>query len=252
MTQQIKQQKREWRLAIIIALFGVSILIYQFLDFDKIGLFEKYSAQNKERIQKKKTEGTLIIECDIGTSLNLDNNKKIDLTKVSQSTSSINGFYLIEIEEDVFINNTGNDCKSNLYWSKGLFLSSWRKMIKPCLGNMKFRRKVNRYNATNIRRSNIVLKRNTEQTVLHIKIYSKNQDDKYKTIGGDSWKTAIFKDDIFLTVDMLDNNDGTYETSISVPVDGIYKINITILHSLCEDFMDPPEDFFAKGNNFLL
>ena len=124
-------------------------------------------------------------------------------------------------------------------------------MIEPCLGNMNYRKNVNRQNVTSIEKSNIILNKNDDETVLSIKIYSKNRHKEFKRAGGDSWKVMISNDNISFTVDMLDKNDGTYETFIAVPIDGSYKIVITLLQSICEGFMDPPTDYFKKGKIFV-
>lgn len=49
---------------------------------------------------------------------------------------------------------------------------------------------------------------------------------------------------------MLDKNDGTYESFIEVPENGLYNVTIKLLYSLCEGFMDPPKNFFKTGMNF--
>lgn len=51
-------------------------------------------------------------------------------------------------------------------------------------------------------------------------------------------------------MDILDKNDGSYETFISVPADGQYTILITVLQTIRGGFMDPPKDYFQKGKTF--
>ena len=125
-------------------------------------------------------------------------------------------------------------------------------MIQLCLGQMEHMKKVNRQNLTSIENSDMIVEKNVDETVLYIKIFSRNRQKELKRIGGDSWNTKITTNNISFTVDMLDKNDGSYETFISVPADGQYTILITVLQSICEGFMDPPKDYFQKGKSFLI
>ena len=109
--------------------------------------------------------------------------------------------------------------------------------------------KVDRENKTSIEKSNIYTTKSMNETVLNITIVSKNQYHQRKTIGGDSWKLTVYSNNISFVADILDNNDGTYKCFIEVPRSGTYNITVTLLHSVCESFMDPPEDFFKIGND---
>lgn len=114
---------------------------------------------------------------------------------------------------------------------------------------LKYRQKINRENMTSIIKSNTVVQRSIDESILHITIFSKNQYNQQKTAGGDSWKITVKSVNISFIADMVDNNDGTYESFIEAPRKGVYNVTLTLLHSICESFMDPPEDFFKIGKN---
>lgn len=140
-------------------------------------------------------------------------------------------------------------CSHTQFWNQDNVKNLWKKMIEPCQYNMKYREKVDRENKTSIEKSNIYATRSMNETVLNITIISKNQYHQRKTIGGDSWKLTVYSNNISFVADILDNNDGTYKSFIEVPRSGTYNITVTLLHSVCESFMDPPEDFFRIGND---
>ena len=231
------------------AFLGVSIITYQYLDFHYVGFVSQAAKRNKERVQPRETIKKPSAECDETFLLNLASKRKYLLKNVSLSHSNTFKYPLTEIP--ICVNTKGQEriCQHSLYWSKAAFTSSWKEMIQPCLGHMNHVQEVNRQNITSIEKSDIVVEKNIEGTVLYIKIYSKTQQEEFKRVGGDSWKIKIINSNVFFTVDMLDRNDGTYETFISVPADGQYTIVITILQSICEGFMDPPKDYFKKGNS---
>ena len=244
MTPSITQKKRVWINFILVAFVGVSILTYQFMNFDNVRPLSQVTEKHNERIQLRKATKTLIAEC------NRANNRKILLKNASKSIGNTFKYNFTKIPTCGNLKIEESICKHNLYWSKAAFTGSWKEMIQPCLGHMKHAMKVNRQNLTSIETSDMIAEKNIEETVLHIKIYSKTQQKVLKKIGGDSWKIKITANNICFTVDMLDKNDGSYETFISVPADGNYTILITILQSICEGFMDPPKDYFQKGNTF--
>ena len=197
---------------------------------------------------RRKKKALVKPKCNKAITRSIFINREYFSKNYSQTTSNIIEYSSTQVHKSVFTNDRETIYKHNLYWSNDVFSSSWKDMIKPCLNNMKNRRKINRRNVTRIEKSDIIFEKNVDDTVLYIKIYSKNQDEEYKRVGGDWWKLEIIYDDISFTADMQDKNDGTYFTFISVLADGYYKIVITIFQSLCEGFMDPPEDFFKKGN----
>ena len=104
-------------------------------------------------------------------------------------------------------------------------------------------------NLTSVQTSDMTVQKNIDETVLCIKIYSKTRQEELKMIGAYSCKIKM-SNNIYFIVDMLDKNDGSYETLKSVPADGNYAILITILQSICEGFMDLPKDYFQKGKVF--
>ena len=244
MTQSITKIKQVWISFILVLFVGVSILTYQFMSFDDVRFLCQVIKRNNEQIQPRKATTTNLAECNIATS------KKILLEKASKSIGNTFKYNFTKVPTCVNTKTEESICKHNLYWSKVAFTSSWKEMIQPCLGHMKHVMKVNRQNLTSIETSDMIVEKNIDETVLYIKIYSKTQQKELKKIGGDSWKIEITSNNISFTVDMLDKNDGSYETFISVPSDGNYTILITILQSICEGFMDPPKDYFQKGNFF--
>ena len=250
MRKKNSQRRREPIVFILIAFLGISILTYQYLDFNYISSVSQFAKRNKEHIQPRKTTKIPLAECNETSLLNLASKKKYLLKNISQSNSNTLKYPLTEIPICVNTKVQESICKHSLYWSKSAFTSSWKEMIQPCLDHMNHVQEVNRQNMTSIEKSDIVVEKNIEETVLYIKIYSKTQQEELKRVGGDSWTIKIINSNISFTVDMLDRNDGTYETFISVPADGQYKIVITILQSICEGFMDPPKDYFKKGKRF--
>ena len=74
-------------------------------------------------------------------------------------------------------------------------------------------------NLTSVQTSDMTVQKNIDETVLCIKIYSKTRQEELKMIGGDSCKIKM-SNNIYFIVDMLDKNDGSYETLKSVPANG--------------------------------
>ena len=245
MTASTTQKKRVWITFILVAFVGVSILTYHFINFDSVPSLRQVTKKNNERLQPWKSKKTHLAECNAAT------NRKILLKNSSKPIGNTFKYNFTKIPNCVNKKIEESICKHSLYWSKAAFTSSWKGMIQPCLGQMKHVMKLNRKNLTSIQTSDMTVEKYIDETVLYIKIYSKTRQKELKKIGGDSWKIKISnKNNISFTVDMLDKNDGSYETFISVPADGNYTILITILQSICEGFMDPPKDYFQKGKTF--
>lgn len=220
--------------AFVIMACGVMFLLYDFFSFDqKIKISssqETYSVKTKVETQKSQYKEVLFKVINHSFSNNL------------KDVSRQSGENTIQINFDKI-------CRHSQLWSQFSIKNSWEKIGKPCKYKMKYRQKLNRENMTSIEKSDIVVRRSIDETILHITIFSKNQFNYQKTIGGDSWKINVSSGNISFAVDMMDNNDGTYESFIEVPRKGLYKVTLTLLHSICESFMDPPEDFFKIGKD---
>ena len=252
MTPDFIQRRRVWITFILMAFSGVSILTYQFLDFDNVRSLSQVTKRNTERIQPRKPATTLLTDCNQEVLLNLTISRTKLLKTALQSNGNTFKYPVTKIPICINTKIQESICKHNLYWSKEAFTTSWKEMIQPCLGQMEHMKKVNRQNLTSIENSDMIVEKNIDETVLYIKIFSRNRQKELKRIGGDSWNTKITTNNISFTVDMLDKNDGSYETFISVPADGQYTILITVLQSICEGFMDLPKDYFQKGKSFLI
>ena len=68
-----------WISFILVAFVGVSILTYQFMNFDNVRPLSQVTEKHNERIQLRKATKTLIAEC------NRANNRKILLKNASKS-----------------------------------------------------------------------------------------------------------------------------------------------------------------------
>ena len=222
-------------------LFGVWCLTYNFFYFNQIP-----SSKIPPLTQKRQ----LISNCSkiffIKTSSGEQNPSKV----IPYDIDSVIEISFRDVIGDISTIDDKKICKHSPYWNQATFPSSWREMIQPCLNNMEYRKNVNRQDVTSIKKSHIVFKKNTDETILHLKIFSKSLYEEYKTFGGDSWIVTVTNDQISFSVDMLDKNDGTYESFIEVPENGLYNVTIKLLYSLCEGFMDPPKNFFKTGMSF--
>lgn len=68
-----------------------------------------------------------------------------------------------------------------------------------------------------------------------------------KRFGGDSWRVRITGPSSLSSL-VTDHNNGTYDITFLPFEAGTYRLHIVLEHSLCEGFMDPPKDWFIKGN----
>ena len=220
--------------AFVVMTCGVMFLLYDFFSFD---LKMKICSSQKFFPVKKQVE------------VHKSRNKEIRFKVISKSPSNNLKDISRHTSENTVKINFDKICRDSLRWSQFSINTSWKKIAKPCKYKMKYRQKINRENLTSIEMSNTVVQRSIDETILHITIFSKNQYNQQKTVGGDSWKTTVNSKNISFIVNMLDNNDGTYESFIEVPRKGLYNITLTLLHSICESFMDPPEDFFKIGKD---
>ena len=218
--------------AFVIMACGVMFLLYDFFNFD---LKMKICSSQKIFPVKKEVE------------TQKSRNKEIHFKVISKSPSNNLKRISCHSAENTVKISFDKICRNSLRGSQFSIKNSWKKIAKPCKYKMKYRQKINRENLTSIEKSNTVVQRSIDKTILHITIFSKNQYNQQKNVGGDLWQITVNSGNISFIVDMLNNNDGTYESFIEAPRKGVYKITLTLLHSICESFMDPPEDFFKIG-----
>ena len=199
--------------------------------------------------ENKKSKVTQVTKATL-KSVKVTIDQNVHFEKI-QFTGIANGSNL-----ELFIKNTTAEvhkinvlslCKYSLFWNEAVFGNSWKEMLKPCLHNMRYKKISNRNNMTDITKSKIVITKSTDETTLHVALYTKDRKNRYKYFGGDMWVVTVTSKYSSFMVDMLDKNDGSYEIFIQVPRDGGYKVIFRILHSLCEGFMDPPNNFFKTG-----
>ena len=129
------------------------------------------------------------------------------------------------------------------------YLKPWKQLLTSCEEKMFFQKHFNMSNITSAEESEIVLVRPINKTSLYLKLYSRNKRKEYKTVGGDFWKITVYNKYISFVVDMIDNNDGSYEAVIKSDRDGEYNIKLVLFFSDCEGLMDPPSNYFKIGNS---
>ena len=85
MTPDIIQRRRVWITFILMAFSGVSILTYQFLDFDNVRSLSQVTKRNNAGIQPRKPTTTFLTECNQKALLNLIINRTKLLKNALQS-----------------------------------------------------------------------------------------------------------------------------------------------------------------------
>ena len=128
MTASTTQKKRVWITFILVAFVGVSILTYQFINFDSVPSLRQVTKKNNERLQPWKSKKTHLAECNAAT------NRKILLKNSSKPIGNTFKYNFTKIPNCVNKKIEESICKHSLYWSKAAFTSSWKEMIQPCLG----------------------------------------------------------------------------------------------------------------------
>ncbi|XP_028409585.1 uncharacterized protein LOC114532311 isoform X2 [Dendronephthya gigantea] len=79
-------------------------------------------------------------------------------------------------------------------------------------------------------------------------IQTVSSEGALKTTGGDWWRVRIRSSVASLPSTVFDHRDGTYEVIFLIVEHGIYYLDITLDHSLCNGFKDPPQNWFILGN----
>ena len=265
MNKKTPKRNNGMEFAILLVTCGILYLLYNNFAFGKVinipsppiyvlidSSRENERGKVKPQImypENKKSKVTQVTKA-ILKSVKVTIDQNVHFEKI-QFTGIANGSNL-----ELFIKNTTAEvhkinvlslCKYSLFWNEAVFGISWKEMLKPCLHNMRYKKISNRNNMTDITKSKIVITKSTDETTLHVALYTKDRKNRYKYFGGDMWVVTVTSKYSSFMVDMLDKNDGSYEIFIQVPRDGGYKVIFRILHSLCEGFMDPPNNFFKTG-----
>ena len=158
------------------------------------------------------------------------------------------------IRELCMQNVTKDVNKTNMKYPMGeeTYLKPWKQLLASCDEKMFFQKHFNMSNITSTEESEPELLRSVNKTSLHLKLYSKNKRKEYKTVGGDFWKVTVYNKYVSFVVDMIDNNDGSYEAVIKSDREGEYNIKLVLFFSDCEGLMDPPSNYFkiGKGEHF--
>ena len=265
MNKKTPKRNNGMEFAILLVTCGILYLLYNNFAFGKVinipsppiyvlidSSRENERGKVKPQImypENKKSKVTQVTKATL-KSVKVTIDQNVHFEKI-QFTGIANGSNL-----ELFIKNTTAEvhkinvlslCKYSLFWNEAVFGNSWKEMLKPCLHNMRYKKISNRNNMTDITKSKIVITKSTDETTLHVALYTKDRKNRYKYFGGDMWVVKVTSKYSSFMVDMLDKNDGSYEIFIQVPRDGGYKVIFRILHSLCEGFMDPPNNFFKTG-----
>eukprot|EP00794_Sanderia_malayensis_P020481 gene20481-22497_t len=130
--------------------------------------------------------------------------------------------------------------------------TDWKAILKPCRGQTSWKaRNINRMDflETDPKQSFVSfldIKPAGEFSRIIIKTLTK--DGAAKTVGGDSWRVKI-NGTSSLTANIFDHNNGTYEVLFLCEDEGEYNVYIYLDYSMCNGLMDPPENWFAKGNS---
>ena len=115
MTPDIIQRRRVWITFILMGFSGVSILTYQFLDFDNVRSLIQVTKRNNERIQPRKPTATLLADCNQEVLLNLTISRTKLLKTASQSNGNTFKYPVTKIPICINIKLQESICKHNLY-----------------------------------------------------------------------------------------------------------------------------------------
>ena len=124
----------------------------------------------------------------------------------------------------------------------------WETILKPCLGRVGFGKNKLPGNL----KTNAAWSRMFSTDIKGAGEYSKfviqtvDQLGALKTIGGDTWRILI-SGPSSVQPTVHDMNNGLYEIPFLLMEPGIYKAEIFLEGTLCNQFFDPPADWFKKG-----
>lgn len=124
----------------------------------------------------------------------------------------------------------------------------WQEMLKPCIHYMKFSTGMYSRRRTSVEHSFILdlnIKATGEYSSFRIQTY--DYDRMPKTRGGDTWRVFVHGPSA-LEAYVYDLDNGLYETSFLLIEEGEYNITVILEGSLCSSYVDPPPDWFKKGD----
>ena len=124
----------------------------------------------------------------------------------------------------------------------------WEDIFKSCKDFMMFGAGIYNKHRTNTNFSYILdLDVRPAGEYSSFRIQTHDQSNFPKTIGGDSWRVFI-KGPASLEALVYDLHNGLYETSFLILEPGEYTVEVALQGSSCSAFVDPPNDWFKKGD----
>ncbi|XP_012555003.1 uncharacterized protein LOC101234683 isoform X1 [Hydra vulgaris] len=124
----------------------------------------------------------------------------------------------------------------------------WLSMLEPCKSKMDFGMHIYSYLKTEVNYSYISdlhLRNTGDYSSFRIKTYDTTR--KPKTIGGDTWRVFI-RGPVYIEPYVYDLNNGEYEVLFFTLDAGMYQIEVILEGSLCSSYVNPPYDWFKKGD----
>lgn len=124
----------------------------------------------------------------------------------------------------------------------------WQYILRPCLGRTVFGR--NMYpsalqtNPSLSTVSSMDIKKAGQYSKLTIQTFT--HFGMQKNIGGDTWRILITGPSSLQPI-VHDLNNGQYEIPFLILEPGLYKADIFMEGTLCNQYFDPPTDWFKKG-----
>eukprot|EP00794_Sanderia_malayensis_P020509 gene20509-22527_t len=189
----------------------------------------------------------------------------LPLTKTSTTTSNLSLFrsmlnFVVALHVATLVNcqllnnqwqsppNPGDDFRRELCRERWHRLD-WQQILQPCIGQTDFGRNT----LPSTLRTNAALSRMLSMDIRSAAEYSKitiqsvDVSGRIKTLGGDSWRILITGPSSLQPV-VYDMNNGLYEIPFLLMEPGIYKADIYLEGTLCNQLYDPPKDWFRKGD----
>ncbi|XP_031560250.1 uncharacterized protein LOC116296382 [Actinia tenebrosa] len=129
--------------------------------------------------------------------------------------------------------------------------TKWLSLLSPCDGNTRWGNQLEGWseeNSTDPIMSYISLMTiNPAGEFSRISIQSQTTSGYPKSIGGDSWVVHV-RGPSTLAPTVIDHGNGTYEALFLVMEPGKYWVHVYLDYTLCNGYKDPPDYWFAKGN----
>ena len=127
----------------------------------------------------------------------------------------------------------------------------WHSMLRPCIYRTAFGQ--NLYPST--LQTNAMLSKVTRFDIRKAGEYSTliiqtvDQVGALKSIGGDTWRIMITGPSSLQPL-VHDLNNGQYEIPFLIMEPGLYKADVFMEGTLCNQYFDPPTDWFKMGEFF--